>query len=191
MDERGGTTVVRRPERPRAAPAREPTPQTLKRPERRAQESRPGGFDLSSWVFGIVDRPDETPAEGFRQGLVRREPPAAREEPRARHRGDRDPGAHRQPAARPAAAPAPPAPPPPAPSPRTAEPRPARRGSTRGSFDLAAWVFGLVPRTDDEPVAAPEPTRARPPRPRPPARRPLTMPDLFEGAPVPPCLDDD
>ena len=26
---------------------------------------------------------------------------------------------------------------------------------------------------------------------RPPARKPLTMPDLFEGAPVPPCLDDD
>src|SRR5690606_31837520 len=75
------------------------------------------------------------------------------------------------------------------------EPEPTRRPEPRGQFDLAAWVFGLVPARDpDAPptstsTSAPAPAARRPARP--PARKALTMPDLFEGAPVPPCLDDD
>ncbi|MCO5170511.1 MAG: hypothetical protein M9894_29605 [Planctomycetes bacterium] len=105
----------------------------------------------------MVPRPEETPAEPFRQGLIRREPAAP-------------PRAESAPRPTPPAAPAPPRP--------AANPRP-------GTFDLAAWVFGLVPRSDDD-GPAPPPRRSPPPK-----RKALTMPDLFEGGAMPPCLEDD
>lgn len=150
--------------------ARDDTPAVGKeRVEPAAPEPRPAlkveRFDLGAWVFGIVPRPEETPAEPFRQGLLRREPPPRRPAP----------GTPAAPPPSPAPSPAPP--PPPAPTPPPC-PRP-------GGFDLASWVFGLVPRGDDEPE------KPRRPLPPPPRRKALTMPDLFEGGAAPPCLDDD
>lgn len=117
----------------------------------------------------------------------------------------------------------------PAPARPAATPRPEPKQEPRGSFDLGAWVHGMMNRAAEtpsepfkqgvvrrEPAASPRaPERsldnqglarwafglvdrteeAPAPRaagPRPSAKRKaLTMPDLFDGGAVPPCLQDD
>lgn len=242
MRQRGGTTVMQRPrraaDRPAAPPANEGAPgvrregagRSRREEERAAPRGRGEVFDLSAWVFGIVANAD-TPAEPFRQGLLRRDPPAPRSRQAARGpaaasepprtspgpqapAGPADPARRVPPAGREptrgalsrpaeAARRAPPSPPAgersgtftrptvhrtSAPEVSAAEGEPARR---RERFDLGAWVFGMVQPLERTPDAPTNVAALRRRRPAPPARKALTLPDLFDGAAVPPCLRDD
>ncbi len=134
-----------------------------------APARRPGeAFDLAAWVHGIAplveDLPTDLPAD---QPMVR--VPA---EPVVRA---------------PVRAPAPSAP-----SARAEEPAPAPRpAARRDRFDLAAWVFGVARQVEPTPATPTKLAGLRRGPSAPPARKPVTLPDLFEGAAVPPCLRDD
>jgi hypothetical protein len=64
------------------------------------------------------------------------------------------------------------------------DPAAAPRAPERSLDDrgLARFAFGLADRAEEAPPAKPRPA---------PKRRALTMPDLFDGGAVPPCLQDD
>lgn len=165
---KGGTTLVRRPRRASTS-SREP------------ERTRDQGFDLAAWVHGMVPRLDD--GERVEEVAPRRESPArkpAADAPDARRAPfdltawvhDLVPRVEETPVE--------------APRPRVA----ARREQP---FDLSAWVHGVAPRAE---LTPPVPTNVaalrRQARPAPaPARKALTLPDLFEGPAVPPCLEDE
>lgn len=173
--DKGGTTLVRRPRRAAVSSRDAERPGE---PVRRRDDDR---FDLAAWVRGIAplvdERADEEPV------APRREPPHRKADAR-REPFDLTAWVHglvprvdegRREEAR-------------------VEARRPRAAVRREPFDLTAWVHGIARRVDEPTPAAPTNVAAlrRPARPAaPPARKPLTLPDLFEGPAVPPCLEDE